>query len=104
MKLCEEPESRSAENRTLPMVTPIWRVSMKRTPARAEGETRRFLSGRPWCGPYSEHGRLLVAGILHCCVAVPCDVIDLHTIEEEKAAAESVVATGELLIAIEAQP
>jgi hypothetical protein len=69
-----------------------------------EGETRRFLGGRPWCGPYSEHGRLLVAGILRCRVTVPRDVIDFHTIEEEKAAAESVVATGELLIAIETQP
>ena len=38
MKLCEEPESRSAEKRTLPMVTPIWRVSVKRTPASAERE------------------------------------------------------------------
>lgn len=38
MKLCEEPESKSAENQMLPMVTPMWRVSMKRTPARAERE------------------------------------------------------------------
>ena len=49
-----------------------------------------------------EHGRLRIPGGGRR-VTLNRDVVDLHPVDEEEATAEPVVATGEFLVAIEAQ-
>ena len=51
-----------------------------------------------------KYGRLLRRGVCSCLGLVCRGVVNFHAVKEEQPLTEAVVATGELLIAVEAQP